>query len=163
MVNKLSPKVLRTHKGISFTGVTTVFLCHDGKGRILLAKRSANTRDEQGRWDPGGGGLKHGEAVEDNMRRELKEEYNVDPIKSGFVGYFDAFRQTPTGEPTHWIAMCFVVLVDPNKVKINEPKMNDDFGWFYLNKLPSPMHSQFDVLLSKHGKKIKAIVEDKKA
>ena len=36
-------------RGVNFIGVTCVFVCHDGKGRFLLHKRSKNCRDEQGR------------------------------------------------------------------------------------------------------------------
>lgn len=155
---KLSPEELRKHKGISFTGITTVFFCHDGKGNIFLAKRSKNTRDEHGRWDPGGGGLKHGQSLEQNLHRELKEEYNATPISTEFIGYFDAFRTSPEGKPTHWLAMCFAVQVDSKEIKINEPDMFDDYGWFSLDDLPKPLHSQFDVFMKKHGKKLNALL-----
>lgn len=158
---KLPDDMLRQHKGISFTGVTTVFLCHDGNGKLFLTKRSKNTRDEHGRWDPGGGGLKHGQAVEENMRRELKEEYNVDPIRTDFLGYFDAFRTSPTGLPTHWLAMCFAVQVDPTKIKINEPEMVDDSGWFTVDNLPSPMHSQLGKFFELHGEALKRAMQPK--
>jgi 8-oxo-dGTP diphosphatase len=160
-IEKLSPEILRKHKGISFTGISTVFYCHDGNGRVFLAKRSKNTRDEQGRWDPGSGGLKFGQSIEGNMLREVKEEYGVEPVKSEFVGYFDAFRNTPDGQPTHWLAMCFAVLVDPVQVKINEPDMVDDSGWFTLENLPSPLHSQFDVFMKKHGARLREIMSSK--
>lgn len=155
---KLTPEQLRQHKGLSFTGITTTFFCHDGKGNIFLTKRSKNTRDEHGRWDPGAGGLKHGQAVEANMRRELMEEYGVEPLKSEFIGYFDAFRKNHEGQPTHWVAMCFAVLVDPAKVRINEPDMIDDSGWFTLDSLPTPLHSQFDNFMSLHGDTFRAIL-----
>lgn len=35
-------------KGEDFTGITIVFLCHDGEGNFLLAKRGAQCRDENG-------------------------------------------------------------------------------------------------------------------
>lgn len=155
---RLTPEELRKHKGISFTGITTVFFWHDGKGNLFLTKRSNNTRDEHGRWDPGGGGLKHGQAIEENTLREVKEEYNVEPLESEFIGYFDAFRKSPDGLPTHWLAMCFVVKVDPTKVKINEPEMVDDYDWFSLDKLPQPLHSQFDYFMSKYGEKLRSVI-----
>ena len=62
-------------KGVDYPGVTVVFLCHDGKGNYLLGKRSKNCRDEQGRWDSGGGGLDLGSSVEETLKREIKEEY----------------------------------------------------------------------------------------
>src|SRR5690606_8703098 len=120
-----------------------VFVCHDGNGKIFLTKRSKNTRDEHDRWDPGGGGLKHCQAIEENLLREVKEEYGVTPLDYEFIGYFDAFRQTPDGLPTHWLAMIFALHVDPKKVKIMEPENVVDQGWFTLDNLPSPLHSQF--------------------
>ncbi len=152
---KLSSEELRKHKGVSFTGITTVFFCHDGHGKLLLGKRSKNARDEHGRWDPGGGGLKHEQAVEESLKREVLEEYAAVPKRIDFIGYFDAFRTSPDGHPTHWLAMCFAVLVDPKQVKLNEPDMLDDIGWFDLDDLPSPLHSQFETFFTKHGDKLK--------
>lgn len=157
---KLSPEELRKHKGVSFTGITTVFFCHDGHGKLFLTKRSKNTRDEHGRWDPGGGGLKHGESVENSMLREVKEEYGVKPLAWEFIGYFDAFRTTPEGIPNHWLAMCFAVKVDPSKVKLMEPDMVDDSGWFSLSNLPKPLHSQFNKFMSIHGESLKRILAE---
>lgn len=154
MIKKLSPQQLRRHKGVSFTGVTTVFVCHDGKGKMLLAKRSQHARDEKGHWDPGAGGLKHGQSVEDNLRRELQEEYCVEPKELDFLGYSDVFRKSQDGQLTHWLGMYFVVLVDPAKVKIGEPDMIDEIGWFELDNLPSPMHSEFDNFMKRHGDKL---------
>lgn len=141
-IEKLSSEILRRHKGISFVGVTTCFLCHDGAGRIFLAKRSSKARDEHGRWEMGGGGLKMGETAEANMRREVKEEYNATPLAVEFLGYRDALRTNPDGTPTHWVALDFAVHVDPAEVKIMEPDMFDDSGWFTLDTLPQPLHSQ---------------------
>lgn len=152
---KMSPEDIRKHKGVSFTGITTVFFCHDGQGRLLLQKRSQKARDERGRWDPGGGGLKHGESIETSLKRELLEEYNVEPLDLQFIGYFDAFRKNDDSHDTHWLAMCFAVLVDPAKVKINEPDMVDEYGWFTLDNLPSPMHSQLDYFMSLHGPRLR--------
>ncbi|MBP9820632.1 NUDIX domain-containing protein [Candidatus Saccharibacteria bacterium] len=152
---KLTAKTLRKHKGLSFTGIVTTFYCHDGNGNFLLQKRSKNTRDEQGKWDFGGGGLKHGYNLIDNVKREIKEEYGVDTLKIDFIGYFEEFRPTKYNKTnSHWLAMIFCVLVDKNKVKINEPDKIDELDWFKLNNLPSPLHSQIQSELDKFGSKI---------
>ncbi len=158
---KLTPDELRKHKGTSFTGITTVFFCHDGNGKLFLTKRSKNTRDEHGRWDPGAGGLKHGQTVEGNIRRELKEEYDAEAIKIDFIGYRDVFRALPDGTPTHWLAMDFAVKVNPETIRINEPLLVDDQGWFTLDNLPSPLHSQFDLFMSKHGESLRKILAER--
>lgn len=152
---KLSSEEIRLHKGVSFPGVTTVFICHDGHGKLLMAKRGPKARDEHGRWDFGGGGLKHGQTIEANLRRELMEEYGVRPKQLDFIGYFDAFRKNEAGQPTHWLAMCFAVKVDPSKVRNNEPGVIDELGWFSLDNLPSPLHSQFGVFYDKHGAQLR--------
>jgi ADP-ribose pyrophosphatase YjhB (NUDIX family) len=126
--------------------------------QVILSKRSKNARDEHGRWDPGAGGLKHGRTLEENVRRELKEEYSVEPLSVDFIGYRDVFRELEDGTPTHWLAMDFAAKVDPSQVRINEPDIFDASGWFTLDKLPSPLHSQFDVFLHIHGDKLKGIM-----
>jgi len=106
---KLSPAEIRKHKGVSFTGISAIFFCYDDKGKIFLAKRSRNARDEHGRWAPGAGGHKHGETIEETVQRELKEEFDAKPLSINFLGYFDVFRELSDGTPTNWLAMCFAV------------------------------------------------------
>lgn len=159
-MKKLSDEIIRQHKGISFTGVTTPFVCYDSEGRIFMAKRSQNARDEWGRWDCGSGGLKVGQSIEENMRRELMEEYGTTPLKVDFIGYFDLFRTLPDGTPTHWVAIAHAVKVDPKTIKIMEPTMVDESGWFTLDNLPSPLHSAFEsVFLPKLQKKLANIIQ----
>jgi len=129
-------------KGIDYIGVTVVFLCHDGKGNYLFNKRGKNCRDEQGRWDPGGGGVDFAEPVEDALRREVKEEYGTEVLSHEFLGYRDIHR-LKDGKKTHWIGLVFKVLVESSKVKNCEPHKFDDLQWFSLDNLPSPLHSQF--------------------
>ncbi|HET8991691.1 MAG TPA: NUDIX domain-containing protein [Candidatus Saccharimonadales bacterium] len=152
---KLSPEDLRKHKGLSFPGITTIFFCHDGAGSLLLGKRSNKARDEHGRWDPGAGGLKHGQTAEQNLKRELMEEYGAKAEAIDFLGYMDVFRKNPEGYDTHWLALYFAVKVDPKHVSIKEPDIIDEIGWFKLDNLPTPMHSQFSFFMAKHGNKLK--------
>lgn len=84
-------------RGIDFIGVTCVFLCHDGGGKFVLQKRSAKCRDEQGRWDPGGGALEHGESFEDAIRREVHEEYCTDVDDVQFINVRNVLRTSQWG------------------------------------------------------------------
>ena len=142
------------NKGIDFTGVTVVYFCHDGGGKILMAKRSSNTRDEHGKWDTGGGGLEFGETVEDTLKKEIKEEYCCDVLEYEFLGFRDVLR-LHEGKPTHWIALDFKVLVDPSKVKIGEPHKFDEIGWFSLDNLPVDLDSQLPFAFNKFKSQLK--------
>ncbi len=133
-------------RGVDFIGVTVCFVVHDGKGNILLQKRSKNTRDEHGKWDIGGGAVEFGETLDQAVRREVKEELCTNPISLEFVEAFEAHR-SHGGKPTHWIGLMHFVQVDPSQVKIGEPERIDEIGWFTSKNLPSPLHSQFGIAL----------------
>ncbi|MBI2607208.1 MAG: NUDIX domain-containing protein [Candidatus Doudnabacteria bacterium] len=140
-------------KGVDYTGVCVVYFCHDGKSRFLMAKRNNNTRDEHGRWDIGGGGVEFGDKVEDTVRKEIKEEYCVDVLKTEFLGFRDVHREHK-GKKTHWIALDFKVLVDPAKAAVGEPNKFDEIGWFTLETIPDNIHSQFPKFLELYGSRL---------
>jgi 8-oxo-dGTP diphosphatase len=145
------PKALL--KGIDFIGVCVVYFCHDGKGRILMQKRGMKARDEHGNWDIGAGGVELGDSVEDTLRKEIQEEYGADILQFSFLGYRDVQRKH-NGQPTHWITLDFKVLVNPSQVKNGEPHKFDEMGWFTLDALPSPVHSQLPLFLEKYKEQI---------
>lgn len=140
-------------KGVEYTGITIVFLCHDDDGNFLLAKRSKNCRDEHGNWDCGGGGLEFNDNVEDTLKKEIQEEYCAKILKQEFLGYRDVHR-SQKGIKSHWIALDFKVLVDRKSVQIGEPHKFEKLDWFKLYNLPSPLHSQLPGLLRKYKNKL---------
>ncbi len=129
-------------RGIDHIGISVSFVIHDGKGNIMLHKRGAKARDEQGRWDIGGGAIEFGESINDAIVREIKEEFCVDPIEIKFLTAYDAHRAL-NDTPTHWVALVHTVQVDRTRVKNGEPHKIDEIGWFTSDSLPRPLHSQF--------------------
>ena len=119
--------------------MSCVFICHDGDGKVLLARRSAGARDEPGTWDTGAGALEFGETFEAAVTREVTEEYAAAPKDITMLGVRNVVRAEP---PSHWVAVVFSVRVDPAAVRIGEPHKFDELGWFRLDALPSPLHSQ---------------------
>ena len=97
--------------------------------------------------------MEFGDTVENTLNKEIKEEYCTDVIQSEFLGFRDVHRMHE-GRKTHWIALDFKVLVDVNKVKNGEPHKFDEIGWFTLDALPQPLHSQFPFFLEKYKGKI---------
>lgn len=137
---KVAPTGQDLKRGVDFIGVTVSFYCHDGKGRVLLQKRSKLCRDEQGRWDCGGGALEFGETWEDGARREIREEYGVDAKDLKLVRIHNVLRDN-NGIQTHWISIVFAAKINPEDVVIGEPHKIDEIGWFTLDTLPEPLHS----------------------
>jgi 8-oxo-dGTP diphosphatase len=141
-------------KGIDCVGVSVSFFCHDGKENVLMNKRSKKSRDEYGTWDQGGGSIEIGETVIDALRREIKEEYCADVINSEFLGFRDVHRVDEEGRKTHWVMLDFKVLLDRKKIKNGVPEKHSEIGWFKLNNLPIPLHSQFPFFLKKYKEKL---------
>ncbi|WIM99216.1 NUDIX domain-containing protein [Actinoplanes oblitus] len=125
--------------------VSCVFVCHDGAGRILLAKRSGQARDEPGTWDCGAGALEFGETFEAAVTREVVEEYVARPLEITQLGVRNVLREDP---PSHWVAVVFAVRVDPAAVRIGEPHKFDELTWCAPDDLPSPRHSQLSATLA---------------
>ncbi|WP_310717552.1 NUDIX hydrolase [Streptomyces lydicus] len=120
--------------------VSCVFVCHDGAGRVLLARRSAGARDEPGSWDCGAGALEFGESFEAAVDREVYEEYGVRPLDVERLGVRNVLRGDPV--TSHWVAVVFAVRVDPDAVRIGEPHKFDALAWCGPGELPGPLHSQ---------------------
>lgn len=106
-------------------------------------------------WDFGGGGIDFGDSAVETIIKELKEELDVDVQETDvhFLGYRDLFREHE-GQKTHWLSLQFIVQVDRNQVKNNEPHKFDDVGWFRLDDLPEALHSTARPLLKEFGEKI---------
>ena len=119
-----------------------MFVCHDGAGRILLARRSARARDEPGAWDCGAGALEFGETFEEAVTREVSEEYTTPPLAIDLLGVRNVLRPG-----SHWVAVVFAVQLDPAAARIGEPHKFDEIGWFDPAAPPSPLHSQFPATL----------------
>lgn len=132
----------QTVQGRDYIGVTIVYFCHDGKGNFVMARRSENARDENGRWDIGGGGLDFELTVEETLEKEIREEYCTDIVSSEFLGFRDVHRDH-AGHKTHWIALDFKVQVNPKQVRLGEPHKFTELKWFRLDNLPEDdLHSQ---------------------
>lgn len=145
MRSKRSYKKIDSKKGVDRIGICCVFFCHDGKGKILMHKRSRSCRDERGRWDCGSGSMEFGETFEECVRREIKEEYGIKPRALKLCGVTNVIRKNGR-EKTHWIAVIFAAKVNSKNVKTSEPHKIKEIRWFSINKLPKPLHS----MLKKH-------------
>ncbi|MBI5622068.1 hypothetical protein HY933_04375 [Candidatus Falkowbacteria bacterium] len=77
-------------------------------------------------------------------------------IEYEFLGFRDVHRQHQ-GHPTHWIALDFKVLVNPDTVKNNDPGKIVDLQWKTLETMPpfSQYHSQLENIIERYRDKLK--------
>ena len=97
-------------------------------GKVLLVKRG---RDPfKGEWAIPGGRIEENERAEDCLRREMKEETNLDVEPVRLVGLYSDPKRDPRGI----IAAAYIV-----RRTGGEPKAGDDaaeVAWFPLNNVP---------------------------
>lgn len=148
--------------GIDYPALGVCFQCYsvfsDGRVHYLFSLRSQNCRDEQGRWDPGGGKVDLGRSIRQTLEAEIKEEYCAEILRADFLGIRDVFRQVDKdGEqfPCHWTMIDFKCQVLKGAVKIGEPHKCDALGWF--DNLDPPgmlMHSQWPEFVRRYRSKL---------
>ena len=131
----------RAIPGIDYVGLAVGVHCLNSEGKILLVRRSVKARDEHGTWDKIGGGVKHAETLRDAALREVFEETNCKAEHLTYLGFQEIFREHGDRK-THWICMLFSCIINPADVVVNIPEA-DAHGWFDLEDLPTPLHSQF--------------------
>ena len=132
-------------KGIDYIGVGVGAVIMDDEGKVFLAKRGKNVRNESGKWVFPGGGVEFGEHVEDTIVREIKEELEIDIEVVELLCVNNNIIPT---EKQHWISPCFICKITSGTPQILEPEKCDDIGWFTVEealKLPLSLATSSDL------------------
>lgn len=122
--------------GKDFIGIGGGILIFNSKKEVLLLKRGKNSKNEAGWWCKPGGAIEYGETAIKAMKREIKEEVNLEVDVWGLVPHTDHILKK---EGQHWIAINFLANVKRGNVKNNEPHKIDEVQWFALNNLPKKL------------------------
>jgi ADP-ribose pyrophosphatase YjhB (NUDIX family) len=110
--------------------VRVAALIQDSKGKVLLIQQQKN---KNGYWLLPGGGIEFGESAEEALKRELKEELDLDVTKSSFLLVNESIDPN---KHRHLIQLVFLV-----QVRILVPKLNpketaiSGFGYFTSSEI----------------------------
>ena len=119
-------------KQITHRPVVTLIIYKDNK--VLLQKR-----DDNGCWAIHGGGIELGEKYIETLKREIKEELNIEPINPDLMGIYsgkELFNIYPKSKDQVYI-LNHVFFCENYKGKITfEDAEVEDIQWFDLDKLP---------------------------
>ena len=121
-------------KGVDYIGVGVGAVIFDSCGRVFLAKRGREARNESGRWEFPGGGVEYGETLEHAIAREVREEYG---IEIEVLGLLDVVNHLIPEERQHWVSPTFLCRIASGIPRIREPHKCDDIGWFAIDEIPA--------------------------
>lgn len=122
-------------------GVSVIII--NDKNQILLGMRKGS--HGAGTWAFPGGHLEFGESVENCAIREVLEETGLN-LKEVQKGPFtnDIFHS----ESKHYITLYVICRNFEGILQAMEPDKCDSWGWFNLDKLPSPLFLPLQNLVS---------------
>ena len=122
-------------------GVCAVVQVED---KILLGKRAGS--HEAGTWSPPGGHLEFGETWERCAQRELFEETGI--TGEGFY-FLTATNDLMHEDGLHYVTIFMKVAKMSGEPKLLEPEKCEQWDWFPLDNLPSPLSTPMSNLFPK--------------
>lgn len=140
-------------KGVDYIGVGCGAMIFNDEGKVFLVKRGKGARNEAGKWDFPGGGVKFGEKCEDAVKRELKEEHN---ISIEVIELLEVVNHIILKEKQHWVSPSYIAKLIFGEAKIMEPEKCDEIKWVNLseinsNELSRPSKSNYLKYIEKYG------------
>jgi len=122
-----------SRRGIDFIGVGVGAIIVDERGRLFLARRGPQAKNERGLWEFPGGSVEFGERLADALTREIREEYGVE-IAVGEL--LDVVDHILPAEGQHWVSPTFVCRIVAGQPVIREPDKCSEIGWFAPDQVP---------------------------
>ena len=120
-------------RGIDYIGVGVGALIVDGEGRLFLARRGPQAKNERGLWEFPGGAVERGERLSDALRREIRGEYGVD-VEVGEL--LDVVDHILPEEGQHWVSPAYLCRIVSGTPAILEPDKCAEIGWFAPADVP---------------------------
>ncbi len=104
------------------------------EGRIALV-RSSNPRHTPPLWWLPGGGISFGEAPEDTLFREFKEETGLSVRNPRLLGVTSDVRHRDNGDKSHTVRILFTVELAGGELRHEIHGTTDHAAWFNLDQL----------------------------
>lgn len=120
--------------GKDYIGVGAgVMILDEKKEKILLMKRGEKSKNEAGYWSKPGGAVEFGETVVESVKREIKEELNIEIDIWGYSLHTDHIIKK---ENQHWVSPNLIGKISKGEPEIMEPDKCSEIKWFKLTELP---------------------------
>lgn len=121
------------------------------EGKVLLGRRHEDPEKADsllngaGTWTMPGGKLNFGEKIEDGAARELLEETSMVLKKSKVICLNQEIIET-----AHFLTVGILAEEFSGYPQVMEPDEITEWGWFELDKLPSPLYFPSEKILNNY-------------
>lgn len=108
----------------------------DGKGNILLQKRV-----DDGKWGYHGGAVEIDESVEETLKREIREELNIEVDDMELLGVYSGkeyHHVYPNGDETSCIDIVYICNKYHGEIELQKEEVLE-VKWFNKDNLPDNM------------------------
>jgi len=143
--NKIASRAGKDHIGV---GVGA--LIFNDEGHLLLSLRGKKTKNERGKWEIPGGIVEFGETIEQALRREIREELDVEVEVTEML---QLCNHIIPDEKQHWVSPTYICKIIKGEPKVLEPEKCDRIGWFSLEdaeELPLSIVTKQDIAVLKN-------------
>ncbi len=120
-------------KGVDYIGVGVGAVILNADGKVFLARRGKEARNESGKWEFPGGGVEFGETLEHALAREVMEEYGFEIDVRALL---DVVNHIIPAEGQHWVSPTFICGYRGGTPRLREPHKCEDIGWFSVDRIP---------------------------
>lgn len=118
-------------RGKDYIGVGVGIVVFNSEGKLLITKRGQACTNDRGKWEIPGGGVEHGELHKAAVKREIKEENDIDVEIVEELQTSDHFSPE---EGLHWVTTSFVCRHAGGEPKRMEPEKCEAVGWFTIEE-----------------------------
>lgn len=119
------------------------------KGEVLLSQRKSS--HGTGEWCFPGGHLEFGETLNECAAREVKEETDLDVDEFELISVSDELRYLKT-DGKHYVNIGIKAVYNGGMPQNMEPHKHEDWQWFDLEKLPSPLFQGTELIINNFKK-----------
>lgn len=116
-------------RGVDYIGVGVGAAIFNDEGRMFITKRGQKTQNERGKWDLPGGAVEVGETLADALKREIKEENDIDIEVIELLHIHDHILPD---DNQHWIAPTFICRIVSGEPRILEPEKCEEIAWMTI-------------------------------
>jgi len=120
-------------RGVDYIGVGVGAVIVDDEGRLFLARRGPQAKNERGLWEFPGGSVEFGEKLAQALQREIREEYGVEIAVGELLDVVDHILPE---EGQHWVSPSFICTILSGQPTIREPAKCTEIGWFCPDEMP---------------------------